>query len=88
MTVRLNGTPMVLVRIGSRGDCWPAYRTDDGTVVDLRLFPKYAPGAPDLDTLGWYPDRLPRDLPPDLVASAAQSDPPGFVLLAGPTKAP
>lgn len=56
------------------GQYWPAtVLKDGGTLVDLRLFD-------DAQKLTFQPDKLPA-LPPELVAGAATSNPPGFILL-------
>ncbi len=58
---------------------WPAYRKENGTLVDLRLFdPNDRSSKPRLI---FQPDALRRvGIPKALIEAAAQSNPPGLVL--------
>ena len=57
------------------GRHWPAWVRPDGTLVDFRLLD-------DSGALCYLPAKLPASgVPADLIAAAADSVPPGFVLL-------
>jgi hypothetical protein len=58
---------------------WPAYRKENGTLVDLRLFdPTDCRSKPQLI---FRPDALRKvGIPDALIKAAAQSNPPGLVM--------
>lgn len=75
-------------RQGERDSSWPAWTNPNGPglIVDLRLFgPDVAlPGGGfKAGERGYFPDQLNRipSLPKDVIADAATSTPPGFVLM-------
>jgi hypothetical protein len=59
---------------------FPAWKRQDGMLVDLRLFPK---GSQSTTEMVYRPDELLSvGVPDNIVKAAAESMPPGFVLLA------
>jgi hypothetical protein len=71
------GKGLVVTISGRRWPAWPG--AHGGTLIDFRLYGRGECGA---EALGYYPDKLREaKVPEGLVEAAADSVPPGFVLL-------
>lgn len=65
--------------VGGHPSHWPACQVPEGTLVDLRLF------IMDSESLGYLPEELAKaGVPEHYIKSAAESNPPGFVLIVAP----
>jgi hypothetical protein len=61
---------------------WPGWSRPDGTLVDLRLFPRYVKGAEPSQERIYDPERLREaGVPENIVLQAADSQPQGFILI-------
>jgi hypothetical protein len=79
-----------VVKIGERGNFFPAGRCELGLLVDLRMFGTYTVDEKTNEVvtgkLGWHPEKLPKGIAQGILDSAESSEPQGIALLKGEGK--